>query len=70
MRVKKLKKTELGILITYKSFFKTKEREVIWIEKFGRWGWADEDLHGHCWVDDLLNKFIESEKTDYILNNK
>ena len=68
MRVKKLKKTELGILITYKSFFKTKEREVIWIEKFGRWGWADEELHGSAWINDLLNKFIESGLTDYILN--
>jgi len=57
MRVKKLKKTDLGVLITYKSLFRTKQREVIWIEDFGR-----------CWVNDLLNKFIESGKTDYILN--
>ena len=70
MKVKKLKKTELGILITYKSFFKTKEREVIWIEKFKRWGWANEENHGNTWINDLLNTFIESGKEEYILNNK
>tara|TARA_R110000751_G_C13740879_1_gene477423 strand:- start:567 stop:776 length:210 start_codon:yes stop_codon:yes gene_type:complete len=68
MKVKKLKKTELGILITYKSFFKTKEREVVWIELFCRWGWADEEDHGNTWINPLLNKFIESGLTDYILN--
>lgn len=68
MKVKKLKRTDLGILITYKSFFTTKEREVVWIEKFGRWGWADEKDHGNTWINDLLNKFIESGLTDYILN--
>ena len=70
MKVKKLKKTELGILITYKSFFKTKQREAIWIDKLGRWGWADEELHGSTWVNDLLNTFIESGTKEYILNNK
>jgi len=70
MKVKKLKKTEIGILITYKSFFKTKEREVIWIELFGRWGWADEKDHGNPWINALLNEFIESGKKEYILNNK
>ena len=70
MKVKKLKKTDLGVLITYKSFFTTKEREVIWIEKFGRWGWAEEDMPSNPRVNELLNKFIESGKEEYILNKK
>tara|TARA_R110002020_G_scaffold9218_1_gene36498 strand:+ start:230 stop:442 length:213 start_codon:yes stop_codon:yes gene_type:complete len=70
MKVKKLKKTDLGILITYKTFFTTKEREVIWIDKFNRWGWADEDMPSNPWVNELLNKFIESGKEEYILNKK
>lgn len=68
MVVKKLQRTKLGVLVTYKSFFITKKREAIWIKKYGRWGWADEDLHGHTWIDTLLTRFEESNEKEYVLN--
>jgi hypothetical protein len=67
-RVKKLERTKLGILVTYKIFFFTIRREAIKIND--RWGWADEDLQGSTYIDHLLITFYCSEVDSYLLNGK
>ena len=72
MKILKLRKVKLGdgyplIRVTYKTFFGSKQRDVIKESNTG-WKWADTD--NFCLNDCLLDTFNESSEFEYVLNGE
>ena len=66
MRIVKLEKTKLGVLVTYKTWFKTKKREVVRSDVSGYWVWADT----HVFLNNTsaISWFAKTNLKQYTLN--
>ena len=67
MQLIKLTKTDLGIIVRYKTFFSVKERTIIKQETTNWWKWADNGNFTPFEYDTIFNKFYKSDLKEYII---
>ena len=68
MRIVKLEKTKLGVLVTYKTWFKTKKREAVRSDVTGSWVWADTD--NFLIKTSAISWFAKTNLKQYTLNEE
>ena len=68
MRILKLEKTKIGVLVTYKTWFKTKKREAVRSDVSGYWVWAD--THMFLSNTSAISWFSKTNLNEYTINNQ